>query len=49
MIDKVIIGFILLLMVIVVFISMPIALVSVAWEVGKEIRQGKKPKIWGIG
>ena len=47
--NKIILVLIFFLMVCVVICIIPIALVSVGWETGKEIYQGKKPKIWGMG
>jgi hypothetical protein len=49
MINKIISILIFIMMVVVVILITPIALVSVGWEAGKEIYQGKKPKIWGMG
>ena len=49
MIDKVIFILMFLVMLVVLAVSLPIALVSVAWEFGKDVYHGRKPKIWGIG
>ena len=49
MMNKIIEILIFLLMCAVLLIAFPIAIVSVAWQFGKEVVQGKKPKIWGMG
>lgn len=49
MINKVIAILVFILMVFVVIVSFPIAMTSVAWEVGKDWYHGRKPKIWGMG
>ena len=49
MINKVIWILMFLVMLVVLVVSLPIALVSVAWEFGKDVYHGRKPKIWGIG
>ena len=49
MMNKVIEILVFLFMCLVLTIALPIALVSVAWETGKDIYHGRKPKIWGMG
>ncbi len=36
-------------MCLVLLVAFPIAIVSISWEVGKDIYHGRKPKIWGMG
>ncbi len=49
MMDKLFGFLIFLLMLVVLLFAFPIAIVSVGWNFGKEVVQGKKPKFWGMG
>ncbi len=48
-IDKFLVTAILIFMIVIVLLIAPIALLSVGWETGKEIKAGKKIKWWGMG
>ena len=46
--DYIIKAFILFLMCLVLLVAFPVAMVSLGWQAGKEIYEGKKQKWWGF-
>ena len=45
--DYIISGCILAFMGFVLLVALPVAIVSIGWEVGKDIKEGKKVRWWG--